>query len=377
MVSNEKLSKISGIFHRGMITGIVEALNSVGILDLQIAPARMLMLREKKGAFGIGIEKVIVEDHADILSFLVQPDQEQAVMNLIADKGRMDTPGKGTLFCQDVRLIKSHDLCHENRMVSTEAGKTYAMLTELTGICCIVYRGQGNPVARIALDTGTCVPGITFGLGTGVRDKLGVLRITIPAAKEVINLVANSDDADTVMDSMINVGKLDQPGKGFIFLYPIGRGIVNIKVTRGMPKQAASMEQIITAVDEIKGSRRWRRRTVIDDEDATKKKRAFLVNLTNLIVTCDEGRGQDLVKAAMNVGAAGATIIKPKHNCPSDAEQCKISPAREECNLVVGENQVPDIVDAIEKAGGFDDKTHGRILSHPIPKACTYLGGRK
>ena len=87
--------------------------------------------------------------------------------------------------------------------------------------------------------------------------------------------------------------------------------------------------------------------------------------------------GNDLVKAAMSVGAAGATIIKLKHVCPSDSELSKISPAREECNLIVGENQVSDIADAIEKAGGFDDKTHGRILAHHIPIACTYLGGKK
>jgi len=318
---------------------------------------------------------VIDENHADILSFLVPPEQEQAAMNPIADIGGMDTPGRGTVFSQDVRLIKAHDLCQENRMASAEKEETYAMQTDLTGICGIVYRGQGNHVARVALDTGTCVPGITFGHGTGVRDKLGVLRITIPAAKEVINFVANSSSAENIMNMMINVGKLDQPGKGFIFLYPLGKGIINMKVTSGMSKYAASMEQIITAVDEIKGNAQWRSQTMVEEDSNPKHKRAFLENITNLICTCDEGRGDDLVKAARSVGAAGATITRLKHHCPSDSERCKISPAREECNLIVGENLVPDIVDAIEEAGGFDDKTHGRILAHPIPKACTYLGG--
>ena len=377
MATEKKLSKISGIFHRGATSSIVEALNSAGIVDLQSTDARTLMLREKKGPFGIGFETAIVEDHADFLSFLVPSKQEKTAMNLIVDKGGMDTPGRGTIFSEDVRLIKYHDLCQENCMDSPEAVKTYTMQTKLTGVCCIVYRGQGNHVARVALDTGACVPGITFGYGTGVRDKLGLLRITIPAAKEVINLIASSDDAEAVMDMMIDAGKLDQPGKGFIFLYPVRKGIINRKVTRELPKHAASMEQIIAAMDEIEGSTHWRRRAMSDKVSESKLDRAYLENLTNLIVTCNEGRGNDLVKAAMNVGAAGATIIKLKHISPSDSEQSKISPAREECNLVVVENQVVDIVDAIEKAGGFDDNTHGRILAHHIPKACTYLGGKK
>ena len=375
MVLEKKLCKITGVFHRGVTPSIVEALNSVGITDLQIASARSLMLREKKGLFGIGSEMVIVEDPADILSFLVPSEQEQVAMSLISDKGGMDTPGRGTIFSKEVSLLKSHDLCQENSVDSTEEEKTFTMQTELTGICCIVQRGKGNLVARVALDTCTCVPSITFGHGTGVRDKLGLLRITIPAEKEVINFIASSHDAEAVMDMMIDVGKLDQPGKGFIYLYPIGNGIVNMKITRGMPKHAASMEQIIAAVDKIKGDTFWRRRAAADDEDDSKRQRAFLENLTNLIFTCDEGRGEDLVKAAMNVGAAGATIVNLKHHRPSNSELCRISPAREECYMVVGENQVPDIVDAIEKAGGFDDNTHGRMLTHPIPKACTYLGG--
>jgi len=377
MTTEKKLSKISGIFHGGTTSSIVEALNAAGIVDLQLADARSPMLREKKGPFGIGFETVIAEDHADFLSFLVPSKQEKTAMNLIASISGMGTPGSGTIFCEDVRLIKYHDLCQENFIDSPEAEKTFTMQTKLMGICCIVYRGQGNHVARVALDTGTCVPCITFGIGTGLRDKLGLLRITIPAAKEVINLIASSDDAEAVMNMMIDAGKLDQPGKGFIFLYPVKKGIINRKVTRELPKHAASMEQIIAAMDEIEGGTGWRHRVMSDTMNDSEKKRSYLENLTNLIVTCNEGRGNDLVKAAMNVGAAGATIIKLKHISPSDSEQSKISPAREECNIVVGENQVPDIVDAIEKAGGFDDKTYGRILAHPIPKACTYLGGGK
>ncbi|MBW1675868.1 MAG: hypothetical protein JRF30_02915 [Deltaproteobacteria bacterium] len=373
MAEEKKICKITGIFHRGITDTIVEGLETVGIVDYQLAAARTLMLREKKGLFGLYSDTVIVEDPADIMSFLIPAEVEEAVMNLMIDKGDMETPGRGTVFSEEVSIVKAHRFCFENEVKPFEPKSTYHLITELTGICCIVQRGEGNFVARVALDTGTCVPGITFGHGTGLRDKLGLLRIAIPAEKEVINFAASKYDADAVMDLMIDAGKLDQPGKGFIYLYPIGKGLVNTKITRGMPKHAASMEQLIAAVDKIKGGTGWRRRTASEGQDS-KSKRAFLNDLTNLILTCNAGRGEDLVKAAMDVGAAGATISKLKHQCPSDSELSEISPAREGCNMVVGKNQVGDIVETLDKAGAFDDNSHGQVLVSPIPKACTYLG---
>jgi hypothetical protein len=373
MAEEKKICKITGIFHTGITDTIVEGLETVGIVDYQLAAARTLMLQEKKGLFGLYSDTVIVEDPADIMSFLVPAEVEEAVMNLMIDKGDMETPGRGTVFSEEVSIVKAHRLCFENEVKSFEPKSTYPLITELMGICCIVQRGKGNFVARVALDIGTCVPGIIFGHGTGLRDKLGLLRIAIPAEKELINFAASKYNADAIMALMADAGKLDQPGKGFIYFYPIGKGLVNTKITHGMPKHAASMEQLITAVDEIKRGASWRRRTVSKGQ-VLKGKRAFLNDLTNLILTCNAGRGEDLVKAAMDVGAAGATISKLKHQCPSDSELSEISPARENCNMVVGENQVGDIVEALDKAGAFNDNSHGRVLVSPIPKACTYLG---
>lgn len=374
MASIKKLSRITGIFNRALTPSIVEVLNSIGIFNLQIANARTLKLKEKKSRFGIGSEMALIEDPADIISFLIPPKQEQVALFPLTDIGGLSTPGRAVIYSETVQLLKAHELCQENSVKSELREKQSGSRAELTGICCIVQRGKGNEVARVALDTGTCVPGISYGHGTGVRDKLGLLRITIPAEKEVINLVASSHDAEAVMDMMIDVGKLDQPGKGFIYLHPIADGIANMKVTLGMPKNAASMEQIIAAMDKLRGDTSWRSRTTSDDAGNTKHKRNYLNKLTNLIFTCNDGRGEDLVKGAMNVGAAGATIVKVRHHCLSDSEQSAISPAREECNMIVGEDQISKIMEAIEKEGGFDDNTHGQFLIHPILKACTYLG---
>lgn len=373
MNANNRITRLSGIAHRGNAGKIIEALSSRGIVDGLLAVGRAAVLQEKKSILGGAERSVVTEDPIEIFSFLIPPEFEEAAMNLIIKTGGLDVSGRGMAFSEEVTLMKAHPLCAENRPREFKPEGSVSLLSELSGICCIVQRGQGNAVARVSLDTGTCVPAITFGTGTGVRDKLGLLRITIPADKEVVNIVASKHDVDAVMDLMVDVGKLDEPGKGFIYTYPLSKGVVNTKITRGMPKHAASIEQIISVIDAMKGGTEWRRRSGTA-EGGGKHKRTCLLGLLDLTLVCDEGRGEDLVKAAMNVGAAGATISKLKHVCPQDSPLNKVSLARESCSMIVSEQQLPAICEALEKAGAYDDKTHGQLFHRPAPKACTYLG---
>ncbi|MFH1539607.1 MAG: hypothetical protein ABIH66_11645 [bacterium] len=372
MDKGTKVCRITGILPRALTDSLIEDLNSIGIMNINSAVARALTLLDKTAFFGLYSGSVVVEDPIDVMMFLIPLEMEDSVLEYVVEKAEMHLPGRGTVYSEEVNLYKAHELCRGNEVTGIEK-KGSKLQSELTGICCIVQRGEGDTVARVALDTGTCVPAITFGHGTGLRDKLGILRIAIPAEKEVINVASTSYDADAVMGLMVNAGKLNQPGKGFIYFYPIGKGLINTKITRGMPKHAASIEQIIATLDDIKGNVEWRRRSGGGEHDTWEKK-SVLKDLLDLTFICDEGRGEDLVKVAMGVGAAGATISKVNNRAPKDSEIGKISRAREWCNMIVSEAQVDTIVDAIEKDGGFGDNAHGQVLIRPAPKACTYLG---
>lgn len=371
-MNSTKVARITGIVNKGAADPIINALAGIGITDGHVAIGRAGTLLEKKGLFGASERTVMTEGPIEIITLLVCKECEDAALNLVIKTGALDAPGRGMAFSEEVNILKSHEACAECKPGAKKAAEDISLLTEITGICCIVQRGQGNAVARVALDTGTCVPAITFGHGTGVRDKLGILRITIPAEKEVVNIVASSHDADAVMNLMIDVGKLDQPGKGFIFNYPLSKGLVNTKITQGMPKHAASVEQIISVIDQMKGGTGWRQRTGTGEDGG--KKRKYLQDLMALSLTCNEGTGEDLVKAAMAVGAAGATISRLKHFSAPDSASSKIPNARENCNMIVSEKQIPDLIGALESAGAFTDKAHGEVHSSPAPKACTFLG---
>lgn len=374
MTTPRDACRVTATIPRDASDPILTRLMDLGVVSGHLAAGRSLTLEEKRGILGVGARTVTIDDPVETLSFLVTPEHEAAALGAIATAARLDIPGRGSAYSEDVAILRCHDLCRENAADARVGGENTSLLTEIMGICCIVQRGQGDAVARMALDTGTCVPAVTFGNGTGLRDKLGLLRITIPAEKEIIHLVASVHDADIVMDLMVEAGRLDQPGKGFIYLFPLRSGIVDTRIMRGMPRHAASIEQIISALDQLEGGTQWRSRSGLGGGDGRKERR-YLSSLVGLVLICNEGRGDTLVQAAMAAGAAGATVSRLKHIRPAGTPLAKVSPAREMSEMIVAEQQVPAIVDALDEAGAFDSDTFGLLYSRAVPKACTYLSG--
>jgi nitrogen regulatory protein PII len=368
-MEGREVSLLTAVVKRGLTQSLLSALNGAGMTDCHTSLARTIVLQEKRKGLGLVQPFKLVEDQVDIINLIVDPDQEDPVLDFVIHHGELTFPGRGTVFSERVTLMEPSAFQREERL-SAGVPAVYKKQSPLTGLCCIVQRGQANMVARVALDMGACVPTVSFGYGTGVRDKLGLLRIAIPAEKEIIHLAMSGYDADMVMKMMIGAGNLDQPGKGFIYTYPIHKGLIDTKITRGITRHVASIEQIIATLDEIKGDIGWRRRSgkeMIETSD-----RYLLRDLMDLTLICNYGRGQDLVKEAMRAGAGGATISRMKYLSPPDGRSKGISPARETCSMAVQAKEKDRILDALKEAGAFDEQTCGQILIRPVPNAYTY-----
>jgi nitrogen regulatory protein PII len=372
-LKGKKVIQITVIVNRELSETLFEALKDIGVHYITLMPCRRIFLQEKHGIMKmLGVEKSIMDIPMNILTFLITPDKEQLILNHIIIKGELDIPGRGCIFSTELNLLNAHAECQEN-IINNFTAERKNLLTDLKGIYCVVQKGEGNRVGRVGLDTGTGSPAITFGEGTGFRDKLGIWRITIPAEKEIINLITTSHDADQVMDMMIDIGSLDQPGKGFISLYPVRMGLINTKIFIGMISQPASIEQIVSVLDEMKGSTGWRRREfAVPSSERTRS--AQIDQLVTLTVTCDEGKSEELIKAAKSAGASGATTSKCRHMLLNDSAASTVSPARESSTLVISEKYIEGILSALEKNGAFEDTIHAQVLSGQTIKICTYSG---
>jgi hypothetical protein len=197
-----------------------------------------------------------------------------------------------------------------------------------------------------------------------------LLRVAIPAEKEIVSLLVEPHDEPTTLDSLIDAGRLDLPGRGFIGAYPVSFGVANPKSYRGRQRYSANMDQVIAAIDELKAGTAWRQRSGAVDP-AARRQRRWLTDLVNVTLNCNEGGADRLVSAATGAGAGGATITKAKLFSPSGGAFAA-SPAREVVDLGIGPDKLGRLIEALRDCGAFAAEMACFVETKPLPIAYTY-----
>jgi len=106
--------------------------------------------------------------------------------------------------------------------------RAITVLTDVSLITCIVQRGLADDIVKAAQEAGAQGATIYFAQGSGVRERLGVLGVTVEVEKEVINIVVSANQANRVFEKMYLAGKLDTPGKGFMYITPLEKAATYI-----------------------------------------------------------------------------------------------------------------------------------------------------
>ncbi len=366
-----RLAKITCYVYRNLSPLITKTLRELAIPELSIQSGRAAVLRSHKGLFGIRSSTDLDENPVDVFRFYVPLSLERRIIGLLASRADLTLPGRGSIYSQEVTIIRSTPIAFDEKRLKEVAEVKLPAQTGFSGICCIVQRGEGNRLARAILDVGFSVPIVTYGQGMGIRDRLGLLRIAIPVDKEVVTFVVDRQDALQAMNLVIDTARLDHPGRGFIYLYPIRFGIINTRLRRGEEAHVASVEQIVAAIDELTGSASWRRREL--PARPRGRRRGVLTELANCTVVCREGRAQGLVRAAMDVGAGGATLAKLRFGGFAPLPEAATSHSREMSDLIVSGAMTEAVVGATEKAGIFDSQVYGFVEVSPVEMASTYI----
>ena len=95
------------------------------------------------------------------------------------------------------------------------------VLTDVALITCIVQRGLADDIVKAAQEAGAQGATIHYALGSGVRERLGILGFAVEVEKEVINIVVASDQVDRIFEKMYLAGRLDTPGMGLMYVTPL------------------------------------------------------------------------------------------------------------------------------------------------------------
>ena len=369
--NSENHSLLSLILPKEAVVPVSEAISNAGASGIFEVTARGSVLNE--GGF---LQRMFPppapEQH--LIQTLVPNDKVDAVTEAAVSSGNLNRVGAGAVFvidCTDARHTEKFPAAAAN---GESNGSSSDYSADLEAICCICEFGIADDIAKAALESGAPGPTVTFGEGGGVRDKIPLLRITKGPEKEFVWCVVDKNDADEVFGNMARAGKITEPGRGFMYSIPVSSGIVNVSSTVSSSSHGANMEQVIAAIDEIKGGKG--RRSGTDAGKGKALKTTFLENLVGLYCIVPRDNYSDVYDALLEAGAPG---VSTNFGVMLDADSGEGDQAQNEEWAVVytslGPANVDKVRDAVAKKIDSIGLDRAAFYTLPIPRALTYLGG--
>ncbi len=304
-----------------------------------------------------------------LLQALVPNSKIEEITDKAIDVGSLDKVGSGAVFtitCNDAHFSEKFP----SNIITSESESESSSTDNLEAICCICEIGVADDIAKAALQNGAPGPTVTFGEGGGVRDKIPLLRITKGPEKEFVWCVVDKSDSDAIFADMARAGRITEPGRGFMYSIPVNSGLINISSTVSSSAHGANMEQVIAALDDLKGDKEWRQS--IDSSKSKSLKTTYLKDLVGIYCIVPRDNYSEVYDAVLDSGAPGvSTNFGVMVDAGSDDQQ------NEEWALVytsVGPNNVDELRSKVaEKISSKVDRFAFYTL--PIPRALTYLGG--
>ena len=96
-------------------------------------------------------------------------------------------------------------------------------LSDVFLITCVVESGKAEKITNAASAVGSQGATINYAKGTGIRDRMGLIGVTIDEQKEVIRIIVSKEQSNRIFESMFLAGELDTPGKGIMWMTKLDR----------------------------------------------------------------------------------------------------------------------------------------------------------
>ncbi|MFU0799508.1 MAG: P-II family nitrogen regulator [Xylanivirga thermophila] len=96
-------------------------------------------------------------------------------------------------------------------------------MLDIEGIVAIVERGKADHIVNLAKKAGAKGATIVYGRGTGEAEAKKFLNLHIESSKEIIIILVESDNVDCILNTVVEAGRLNEPGTGIAFTFPVDR----------------------------------------------------------------------------------------------------------------------------------------------------------
>ena len=368
---------------------VVERLLAQGARNLMAFDARATRVHNH----WLGAFVPLLNSEQSVIMMWVPRNRVADIMRQVAGEGRLRLSGAGAIYslpCDTTLCAPDYPVWPEEAPSApdTDTRHLVRFKSGLTAIFCIAEKEFANAICRAAVHAGSHGPTVHLCTGRGLRDRSRLLRLVKTAEKEWIQVVVNDCDAEPVFTAMANAGRIDEPGRGFIFQAPLGEGLINLASVYGPARHSASIQQIISAIDDLKGDTHWRDQSVLDvpsgggphgnrGRGLLLRERRYLEDQTLLACTAGLSHADALWNAAVTAGAPGA-ILSTGRFIQADAKRTetglRLNRERVLIQMVLPKDRIDTIRDAMIAVATA--QKFGRLFfyTHPVPRALTYLG---
>ena len=96
-------------------------------------------------------------------------------------------------------------------------------LSDVYLITCVIQNGSADEIIEAANAVGAQGATINYARGSGVRERMGLIGVTIDEQKEIIRIIVSKEQSNRVFESMFLAGSLDTPGKGIMWMSKLDR----------------------------------------------------------------------------------------------------------------------------------------------------------
>jgi len=167
-----------------------------------------------------------------ILEFLELSEGRREIVLMAAEKNtaynaldelnkqfRFDIPNHGIAFCTSIsKIIGAKNLVAEN--IEESRGVENSMYNL---IIVVVDRGQAEFVVEAANKAGSRGATIINGRGSGIHETSKLFSMEIEPEKEIVLIISQSNLTEAIASSIREKLRIDEPGKGIIFIQDINK----------------------------------------------------------------------------------------------------------------------------------------------------------
>ena len=103
------------------------------------------------------------------------------------------------------------------------AKRNITYLTDALLITCVIQKDQAEQVLEAAKNAGAQGATISYAQGTGIRERMGLIGVTIDEQKEVIRIIVSEEQSELIFETIYLAGQLDKHGRGIMYMTRLDR----------------------------------------------------------------------------------------------------------------------------------------------------------